>query len=33
MRKAKKSDLYKTILSSFPDAELVDLDNLKQNDD
>ena len=33
MRKAKKSDLYKTILSNFPDAELVDLDNLKQNDD
>ena len=31
--KAKKSDLYKTILSSFPDAELVDLNNSKQNDD
>ena len=31
--KAKKSDVYKTILSSFPDAELVDLNNSKQNDD
>ena len=33
IKKAKKSDLYKTILNSFPDAELVDLDNLKKNDD
>ena len=33
IKKAKKSDLYKTILNSFPDAELVDLDDLKKNDD
>ena len=33
IKKAKKSYLYKTILNSFPDAELVDLDDLKKNDD
>ncbi len=33
IEKAKKNDLYKNMLENFPDAELVDLNTSKQNDE
>ena len=30
---SKKSDLYKTVLDYFPDAELVNVKHIKKNDE
>ena len=32
IEKAKKSDLYNSVLNSFPDAKLLDIDNLLKED-